>query len=53
MHECLIEKRLDYCAYREQYMIRCRCHEDAFHIWQPGDPEYVCPKERLKKEENA
>lgn len=51
LHECVIEKRKDEFSVKEQYLIRCRCHMEAFLTWQPGDPEFVCPKEHSQHEE--
>lgn len=46
LHECQIEKQpYENYANKEMYLIRCRCHDVAFKIWKPGDPEYVCPEE--------
>lgn len=43
-HACIINADVDRMAYREQYLIGCQCHEAGVkHIWQPGDPAYVCP----------
>jgi hypothetical protein len=43
-HACLIDAEVDHFAVREQYIIGCQCHEgNVKHIWQPGDPAYVCP----------
>lgn len=43
-HACIINADVDQMAYREQYLIGCQCHEGGIkHIWQPGDPAYVCP----------
>lgn len=43
-HPCFINAEVDHLAYREQYLIGCQCHEgNVKHIWQPGDPPYVCP----------
>lgn len=54
MHECQIEKKpyLNY-ANVEMYLIRCRCHEDAFTTWKSGDAEYVCPSERTDLSEEG
>lgn len=48
-HDCIIEKRHDEFSVREQYLIRCRCHMETFHIWRPSDAEFVCPAETEKK----
>lgn len=45
LHACRIEHRVDDLALPgvEQYLIRCRCHSSSWQIWQPGDPDFVCP----------
>lgn len=47
LHECVIEKRKDEFAFKEQYLVRCRCHADHFVVWRPTDPPYVCPEEKI------
>lgn len=42
-HGCIIESQLDHMAYREQYLVRCRCHMDSWQTWQPGDKPVTCP----------
>lgn len=45
-HECQIERELDEYSWKEQYLIRCKCHTgDTWYTWRPGDPEFVCPQE--------
>lgn len=53
MHECQIERQKDVFAYREQYLIRCRCHQNAWVTWRPGEPEFVCDGILKEKPANA
>jgi len=46
LHECIIEKRKDEMAYAKQWLIHCQCHMGSeWLVWQPGDPDFVCPAE--------
>jgi hypothetical protein len=41
-HPCQVERSLDVTAYVRQYLVRCRCHSDAWRTWRPGDAPIVC-----------
>jgi hypothetical protein len=49
-HFCVMQLQRDLFAYGEQYVARCRCHDDAWHIMQPKDGPYVCPVSGMKIE---
>lgn len=41
-HPCQVERRDDVAAFVTQYLVRCRCHSDAWTTWRPGDKPVVC-----------
>jgi hypothetical protein len=42
VHACQMEAQRDVMAFREQYLVRCRCHSDSWNVWQPGDEPKSC-----------
>ena len=44
-HRCIFESQEVSDVFTDderEVMIRCRCHDDAWHYWHPADPPYRC-----------
>lgn len=43
MHSCIFEQQKDVFAHSGLlYLVRCRCHSDAWYTWRVGDEPFVC-----------